>query len=137
MTGRRLLAAIVTLVVVAVVVTAVVILGSPSEERARRLDARRVDDLQGIQSAVNFYYAERGALPASLEELSRQPGVRIGTDPVTGLAYRYRPLGAEAFELCGTFERPAGPRVSSGVDVWQHSSGEHCFMRKVARRSPQ
>ena len=137
LTGRQVLAGVVSIVVAAAIVTGVVILGSPSEERARRLDLRRVSDLQGIQNAVNFYASERTTLPASLEELSTQPGVRIGTDPVTGAAYGYRALGVEEFELCGTFERASEPRVSSGVDVWQHPSGKHCFTRKVVKRSPQ
>jgi hypothetical protein len=137
LTGRQVLAGVVSLVVAAAVITGVVILGAPSAERARRLDLRRVSDLEGIQNAVNFYYTERGKLPPSLEELAAAPGVRIGSDPVTGASYGYRALGVEEFELCGTFERVAEARVSSGVDVWQHPSGEHCFARKVTRRPPQ
>jgi hypothetical protein len=137
MTGRQVLAAIVSLVVAAAIVTGVVILGSPSDERARRLDQRRVSDLAGLEMAVNFYFAQHTKLPASLEALSTQPGVRIATDPVTGAAYRYRPIDAEQFELCGTFERAAESRVSSGVDVWEHPSGDHCFSKRVAKRSTQ
>jgi hypothetical protein len=133
-TGRRVLAGVVSLVVAAAVATGVVILGSPSDERARRLDQRRVSDLEGIQTAVNFYFAQHTVLPASLEELSTQPGVRIASDPVTGAAYRYRVSGAEQFELCGTFARASESRVSSGVDVWQHPSGDHCFAKKVEKR---
>jgi hypothetical protein len=121
----------------AAVITGVVILGSPAEERAKRLDLRRVSDLQGMQNAVNFYFSERGTLPVSLEELSKQPGVRIGSDPVTGAAYRYRASGVEQFELCGTFDRASAPRVLTGVDLWAHSAGEYCFMRKVAKRPSQ
>jgi hypothetical protein len=137
LTGRQLLAGIVTLVVVAAVATGIVILGSPSDERAKRLDLRRVSDLQGMQNAVDFYFAERAALPASVEELSEHPGVRIGGDPVTGAAYRYRPLGAEQFELCATFERASAPRVLTGVDLWEHPAGDYCFTRKVTRRPAQ
>ena len=135
MTGREVLAGVVSLVVAAAIITGVVILGSPSNERALRLDQRRVSDLEGMLTAVNFYFAEHAKLPASLEELSRQPGVRIARDPVTGVAYRYRAIGVEQFELCGTFERASEPRVSSGVDVWQHPSGDHCFTKKVVKRS--
>jgi hypothetical protein len=137
LTGRQVLAGIVTLVVVAAVLTGVIILGSPSEERAKRLDLRRVSDLQGLQNAVDFYFAERAALPVSIEELSTQPGVRIGGDPVTGAAYRYRPLDAEQFELCATFERPSAPRVLTGVDLWEHPAGDYCLTRKVTRRPTQ
>jgi len=136
-TGRQRLAALVTLVVMAAVITGVVILGSLAEERAKRLDLRRVSDLQGMQNAVNFYFSEHGMLPVSVEELSKQPGVRVGSDPVNGAAYRYRTSGAEQFELCGTFDRASAPRVLSGVDLWAHPTGEYCFTRKVTKRPSQ
>jgi hypothetical protein len=136
-TGRQRLAAVVTLVVMTAVITGIVILGSPAEERARRIDRRRVSDLQGMENAVNLYFAEHATLPVSVEELSKQPGVRIGSDPVTGVAYRYRPLGVEQFELCGTFDRTSTPRVLTGVDLWGHPAGDHCFTRKVAKRPSQ
>jgi hypothetical protein len=136
-TGRQRLAAIVTLVVMAAVITGIVILGSPAEERAKRIDLRRVNDLQRMENAVNFYFAERATLPASVEELSKQSGVRIGSDPVTGAAYRYRALDAERFELCGTFDRPSTPRMLTGVNLWEHPAGNHCFSRKVTKQPPK
>ena len=141
-TGRQVLAGVVSVVVLAAVVTGVVILGSPSEERARRLDRRLVEELSSIRTAVDSYYSKNGSLPASLDELWKgSPGLDLPfdviRDPVPPDAYRYRVLDAETFELCGRFERASESRVSSGVDVWQHSSGDHCFTRKVAKRSAQ
>ena len=72
-------------------------------------------------------------LPESLEELSREPGVRVSSDPDTGESYRYRTLGADEFELCATFARASEPQPGSGVDVWQHPAGAHCFMLKVEK----
>lgn len=135
MTGRQVLATVVSLVVVAAVVTGVVILGSPSEERARRLDFRRVTELQGIRTAINYFHSEKMRLPASLEELSKEPGVRVSSDPITGEAYRYRMLGGDEFELCATFALASEPQPGSGVDIWQHPAGAHCFMLKVEKRS--
>jgi hypothetical protein len=135
--AQQRLAGIVTLVVMTAVITGVAILGSPAEERAKRLDRRRVIDLQGLQNAVDFYFAERAALPASIEELSKRPGVRVGSDPVTGAAYRYRAIAAEQFELCATFDRASVPRVLTGVDVWEHPAGEYCFTKKVNKRATQ
>jgi hypothetical protein len=143
-TGRQVLAGVVSVVVLAAVVTGVVILGSPSEERARRIDRRLVEELSSIKTAVDSYYSKNGILPASLNELWQgSPGLDLNgpfdviRDPVPPNAYRYRVVAVDAFELCGTFERASEPRVSSGVDVWQHSSGDHCFTRKVAKRSTQ
>jgi hypothetical protein len=62
--------------------------------------------------------------------------VRISSDPVTGATYRYRAIDAETFELCATFDRASSPRVGSGVDVWQHPAGSHCFT-KITKRSAQ
>lgn len=137
MTGRQALAGVVSVVVFAAVIAGIVILGSPSEERARRLDQRRVSELRGIRSAVDFFYVDKGRLPASLDELATQPGVRVSADPVTNEAYRYRPLGGDAFELCATFERASELQPGSGVDIWQHPAGAHCFTLKVEKRSPQ
>jgi hypothetical protein len=136
-TGRQVLAGIVSLVVLIVLVASVVMIGSPSEERARRLDRRRVLELEGIRAAVNFYYERKGRLPVSLDELSQEPGVRISNDPVTGTAYRYRSVSAREFELCGTFDRASVPAAGSGVDVWQHAAGAHCVTHEVVRRAPQ
>ncbi len=127
MTGRQVLAGIVGLVVVAAIVTGVVILGAPSEERARRLDLRRVSELEGIKTAVNFHHQRTGRLPASLGELSNQAGVRISADPVTAVPFGYRAISSDEFELCATFDRASVPRAGSGVDIWEHPAGPHCF----------
>ena len=52
MTGKRTLAIVLAFVVATAVTTGIVIIGSPGEERTRRLDARRVEDLQGIAAAI-------------------------------------------------------------------------------------
>lgn len=137
MAGRQLLAGIVSLVVASAIVTGMVILGSPSDARAKRLDALRVTELLGITTAINYFHSENGRLPATLDELSKQPGVRISMDPATGAPYRYRVLGAEEFELCGTFERASEVREGSGVDVWHHPAGAYCFMKKIEKRATQ
>ena len=53
------------------------ILGSPAQERVNRLDSRRVGDLQQIEHAVNLHWTRQRRLPASLDELSAEAGVRI------------------------------------------------------------
>ena len=50
------------------------ILGSPAEERARRVDDRRVEDLQGIVAATDLYWTRHSRLPVSLDELTAEPG---------------------------------------------------------------
>ncbi|HIA74480.1 MAG TPA: hypothetical protein EYN99_08630, partial [Gemmatimonadetes bacterium] len=63
--GLLLFGASVTTVIAAVGV-GLFILGSPMEERARRVDDRRVADLQGIAAATDLYWTRHSRLPESL-----------------------------------------------------------------------
>jgi hypothetical protein len=136
-TARHVLAGVVSLVVLAAVVTGVVILGSPSEERARRIDRRLLEELSSIKTAVDSYYSKNGSLPASLDELWKgSPGLDVPfdaiRDPVPSNAYRYRVVAVDAFELCGTFERASDSQARLGV-AWHHPAGAHCFTMKVEK----
>ena len=92
--------------VVVAVVGGLIVLGPPSEERARRLDERRVEDLRGITRAADLYWTRRGRLPSSLEDLSRESGVSVSArDPGTTQDYEFRVLDAETYELCARFDR--------------------------------
>ena len=103
------------------------ILGSPGQERLDRLDDRRIADLQEIERAVNLRWTRLQRLPASLDELSREPGVRMTIrDPITMEPYGYQPLAENRFELCAVFES-AGPRESSTAAFWSHGPGRQCF----------
>ena len=123
--GRRLLAVVLTAVVAAAVVTGIVIIGSPMEERTRRLDTRRVQDLQQISQAVQVYHTRHQRTPASLEELSKEPGLAmVPRDPVTGQPYGYTTLDSDSYEVCGTFDRDSDPRTAR---FWSHGAGTQCF----------
>jgi hypothetical protein len=122
--------------VVAVVVTAAIaagiyVLGSPAEERARRLDERRVQDLSEIARAVDVYWTRTMRLPASLEALRTETGAGITiADPATGTAYGFRPLEGEKYEICAAFEGES--RDSDrfiGTGFWSHTAGRQCFQR--------
>ena len=101
--------------VVAISVAAgLVLVGSPSEERARKLDERRVEDLRRLSSAVDLYRSRRGSLPASLTEASRETGdAQTEGDPVTGRPYPYQVVGADTYELCAGFQRSSGHSATS------------------------
>jgi hypothetical protein len=105
------------------------VLGSPSEERARRLDRRRVADLQAIAAATDLYWTRHSRLPASLDELNAEPGVKISTgDPAASESYGYQPLDSIRYELCASFERET-EATSRGTarNLWAHGSGRQCF----------
>jgi hypothetical protein len=129
MSGRRLLAIVLTVVVAAAVVIGIVIIGSPGEERTRRLDTRRVQDLQQISQAVQVYHARHQRTPSSLDELSKEPGLAmVPRDPVTGEPYRYVSVDSDSYELCGTFDRDSDARTAT---FWSHGAGTQCFTSNV------
>ena len=103
------------------------LIGSPSNERARRLDAQRVEALRHISESVNLYFSRHGRLPTNLEELSREGGV-VGLTEPSARPYEYRINADEAYELCGTFQRDSAEREPTfGDDFWSHAPGRQCF----------
>jgi hypothetical protein len=111
------------------------LLGSPAEERALRLDDRRIEDLSAIARAVDLYWTRHTRLPSSLDELQQEPGVNVTVlDPGAAQRYEYRPAGAETYELCAQFardSRQSGPRAADGF--WSHGAGHQCFRREAKR----
>jgi hypothetical protein len=113
------------------------LLDSPSQERVRRLDARRVEDLRSLAGAVDLHWSRANALPRSLDELTLEPGYRpLPLDPETGNPYEYRALGADTYELCAGFAQGSGeyPPTPRG-DFWAHGAGRQCF--QVEARKPK
>jgi hypothetical protein len=134
-TGKRTLAIVLVIVVGTAVTTGIVIIGSPSEERTRRLDTRRVEDLQRISAAVEVYYQRHQRVPATLEELAKEPGLSaIARDPVTGLTYGYRTFNANSYELCGTFDRETADMRAA--NFWSHGTGTQCFTLDIKTPTP-
>ena len=120
----------VTVAVTIAVITGIYLLGSPLEERARRLDDRRVQDLSGIAQAVDLYWTRESRMPASLDQLRSVTGAGITVaDPSTGALYEYRQLDDGKYELCASFEGES--RDSNRLDngFWTHRAGRQCFQR--------
>ena len=103
---RSIVAIGLVVAVLAVVIVGVTLLDSPAQERLRRLDERRVDDLRSISVELDFYWTREGTLPSSLEDLSSEPGVFLELyDPETGQPYEYRVLSSNTYKLCAEFAR--------------------------------
>jgi hypothetical protein len=133
---KRAAAGFAAVAAAAVVVAGLFMIGSPSEERARTLDERRVDDLRDISRWTNLYFDRQHRLPANFEEVSREGGVGVdGRDPAGG-TYEYRVTSATTYELCATFQRDSSDRrgATSG-DFWSHEAGRRCFQLKT-KESP-
>ena len=120
---------VVTVIVMAAVIGGIIFLDSPAQERLRRLDERRVDDLRELAYAVDVYWTREGTLPSTLEELSNEPGVFVELfDPETGQPYEYRVLSSNTYELCAQFARDTVEEQDRFYkDYWSHGSGRQCF----------
>ncbi len=119
------------------VISGLVLLGSPGEARTRRLDSRRVADLDEIALAANLYRTRHDRLPRSVQELSQDPDVRLRPlDPTTHEPYEYRVRDSVTFEVCAHFERASAvgpdeePERLEGP-AWTHGAGRQCFERKA------
>ena len=116
-------------VVGAFVLAGLFVMGSPTDERARRLDERRVTDLQAIKAATDLHWTRHRRLPESLSELTDEPGVTIRVaDPDDGEPYGYQPLDTLRYEVCARFER-ASEEITRDPerDLWSHGAGPQCF----------
>jgi hypothetical protein len=130
--GGRWLAIAASVVVAAVVVAAIAVMGSPVEQRAARLDERRVDDLVRIADAIEAHATQHRALPRDLRALAGASRMRLA-DPERGEPYAYAVTGAQTYRLCAVFATDSG--ADGGVqrhgDAWSHGRGRQCFDRNT------
>lgn len=119
--------------------------GSPAKERARRLDDRRVSELQSISYAMDQWYRLNQQLPDSLDTLSKGRDVFVQSivDPDTSIPYEYRVLNSMRYELCATFETDSGADGSPSPAMyreanrfWEHPAGRHCYAIDIANEKP-
>jgi hypothetical protein len=126
MNGHRLAAIFSIAAVVAAVAAGLWSIGSPSEQRLRRLDERRVADLTQLSQTVYWHQDQRDALPSSAAELVDGRRLsRLPLDPSTEEPYEYRVTGERKFEVCAVFDRASPPEDAK--DFWYHDAGRRCF----------
>ena len=133
-TGRFLLV-VASIAVAAAVVAGLFVLGSPQDERRRRLDQARVADLMALRSAIEAHHHREGRLPDSLEELARRSPLPVRmTDPAGGRLYAYEPIDSTRFRLCAEFDfaTPAD-EMQPRVPEWAHGAGRQCFSLVVRK----
>lgn len=131
-------------VMLGAVVAGFFVAGSPYQERLRRFDETRVNDLSMIQSELLNYWMQTGTLPDTISLLRDDlRGVAVPTDPETGDAYPYTKTGENTFSLCATFKTVNALADANGVksvpvpvgysmmSSWQHGMGEVCFNRTI------
>jgi hypothetical protein len=128
---RRVLGGLAILIVIAAAAVGFRLSGSPAAERARRLDVRRVDDLEQISGAIDLYYMRQHTLPGRLTDLGPPSGPRLSiADPATSEPYEYRTLAAKRYELCAAFTAPSDA-ARYEPQFWRHGAGRQCFQSDV------
>lgn len=123
--------------IAAIVTLALVVTGGIANNRDGaslrdlRLDARRVQDLQQIQSSVISHWDAETGGPASLAALEKDFGLTLPRDPETGDEYGYTfveasPViappsvgGLDSFRLCATFAASSTETVA-GYDNYYY-----------------
>ncbi len=113
------------------------LLGSPDQERDRRLDARRVDELRAVARAIDVHWHQAGTLPATLAilEAAEEPRLSLN-DPESGEPYSYQSLADDSYELCASFSMST--QLGGRHAFWSHPAGLHCFrvaVEEVPRES--
>jgi MFS family permease len=125
-------------VLVVSIVAGFFIVGTPADQRDRRLDSERESDLQELQWQIINYWQDTERLPENLSVLNDGIGFTVvPTDPETGETYEYYIKGDLTFELCADFARASDeqasqvPRAELIDQNWQHQSGRTCFERTI------
>jgi len=147
-------------IILASVIYAFFLVGTPAQQRDRRFDEQRVNDLGMIQNEVINYWTRKNVLPAKLDELNNDlNGFRVPLDPIATLietsdsasyGYGYKVINKLSFELCANFatssKYPGGtlkggnypravieayPYPGPYNQNWDHEAGRVCFVRTI------
>ncbi len=148
----KLMAWITSLIVLAAIVGGFFIVGTPGQQRAKRFDQQRINDLQNIQGQLFNYWIQKEKLPEETTELSlnQLSGFVLPKDPETGKDYEYHKLTAFSFQLCATFVTedqnggqlyhgyskpvlltPPIRKIPDQFNLWSHHQGRTCFERTI------
>jgi hypothetical protein len=112
------------ILVLAAIIIGFIAVGSPAKQRALRFDSQRVGNLQNIQSQIQYYWQQKGKLPANLSDLNDSfSGFIVPRDPETKEPYQYNlnlasgakdASGVLSFQLCATFGRASEANEGRG-----------------------
>lgn len=120
-----------SVVMLAAIVAGMWVMGSPSHQRALRLDAVRGGNLGMISTRLSMHWHAHKQLPQSLAELTPPFVVK---DPVTDQPYVYTTTGPSTYRLCANFDAASEKEgtsfgyIAGASRRWDHASaGQHCF----------
>lgn len=130
---------VVSAIVLLSVIGGFVLIGSPSTQRAKNYDNRRVADLQTIQWQIINYYQSKGVTPTSLIDLDDPlSGFVTPTDPESSSPYTYNKISNVKFSLCADFNLASNDNQLNNSKImyeidqnWIHGEGVVCFERTI------
>ncbi len=126
-----------TLIVITTLIAGLIAIGPPELQRQHKLDEQRVADLKNISQHLKYYSEQHKQLPADLATLERQPGLRIPSDPQSGVAYEYATTKDGGYRLCAAFalesEHGQKTRFYPDTSEWTHGAGRNCFDRQASK----
>lgn len=124
-------------IVAAAFITSLFVVESPTATRNRRIDNAVLDNFNQIDSALYSYYADKKALPDSLDILKEEyPYIteETLTHPGTKEKYQYAVLEEKKYELCASF---LTDNIEENINEnyykerWPHRSGEQCLKQTI------
>ncbi len=136
--GLMAFISLVVLFVFATIVIGFVLIGSPVQQRLKRLDDQRSNALNAIDSELITYWNQQQDLPDSLAEIEeRIYDKNLVKDPETKEYYTYTKISKDAFKLCANFalentnERPylntKYEYINRSGTYYEHAAGTDCY----------
>ncbi len=128
---ERIIIVTASLAVVGAIFAGLYVIGPPSRQRLRRIDERRMQDLNELSIAVDNYWNHNKKLPATMEELCKH-SCSNAKDPVSQRPYIYEKTGPKAYKFCADFALESDESSPSGRYYypqfkWKHKAGHDCF----------
>ncbi len=130
-------------VVVASFSIGLAVAGTPSAQRQVEADRRRVQDLQGIASAIYSWHKRSESdkaspsLPPSLAALASRGIIKASqaVDPESSAPYEYEVKSESGYELCANFSAAEETDRGRGLaaQFWYHGKGRTCFTLDASR----
>jgi len=138
----KILAWVLSSVITLCVIAGFMIIGTPSQQRARRFDNQRTSDLQMLQSEIVNYWTQKQKLPVALTDLQDSiSGFTVPVDPETKNSYQYKATEPLTFSLCATFVLQSDKYSNVNQNMyapygqyqqnWSHGAEETCFERTI------
>ncbi len=141
---NKIFAIIIAVVVLASIISGFFIVGTPWQQRSRKMDEQRIADLQGLQYQLVDYWSRKGSLPQELMVLQDNiSGFMVPLDPESKAGYEYKIIDKLKFELCANFSTSDKDFPARGKQAmyatpygdlqqnWEHESGRICFERTI------